>query len=224
MKSMPKLMIHWNNLIPCAIDVRTTGSNPFENDIIEIGIMAMDGFLKPADDRLPFELKIKAERHMNFDPEFISYKKLVEHLTNPSTYDPFFAADLFIKWFEHLQLREGKKFLPVAYNYPFMMPFLKFWLGTNNFDHMFDYRFRDILSLANAMNDAAAIRHHEPVFEKLDFPYICNVLGVSRGLKTPLETVHAVIECYRIMLSTRWSNSMRKHKEIDSTPSKSEHS
>ena len=175
---MPSSLINLNGDVLAAIDVETTGLDPFNDEVVQIAIVALDVNLQPVD-------------------HFCSYIRPVEHSTSTaaethkipvevldSAPDRFTLTDSLFDWYQSLELAPGKRLIPLCHNGQFDIPFVQRAIGLDVFNEIFGFPSRDSLSLANGINDRAAF-HNLPI----PFPYtglqsLCDRLGV------PLDNAH----------------------------------
>ncbi len=137
----------------CALSIKTTGGDSKKNEIIQICVFPLNHKFELAKDVTPFYADIMPRKSKHYvDHRFIR-KNRYEELLN-SAYMPQIMAELFDSWMQNkMQLRESKKILPVCYNWAFIRPFIKNWLGHLNFDNYFSHKYRDIMSVALFCND-----------------------------------------------------------------------
>lgn len=212
-------MRHINGNVICAIDIRTNGIDYLKNNIIEVAIIPLDFNLKPDGRYIPF--------NVNMIPYHISNAKFEKDAVRSDGRDHYYvasitaqlsakkkgvlpsaAADYLDDWFGDFNFGLYKRFMPLAYDYSVIKPFLRQWLGTHNCEYIFDYRYRDIMSTAMAINDGLYYRHKEAFFAKQDFDYICSTLQISRGTKSCLECAYAVAQAYHDILHLSFTPAM----------------
>ena len=192
---------NWNGNIVCVVDTETTGLDPRLNEIIQICVMPLDSNFKPRNDKLPFNLLIQPDRPENIDMAALKVNKITLADLMKFGYESLKAADLLDEYFDSLKLVPGKKIIPLAQNWPFDKEFLEMWLGTLNFQAIFDYHYRDTCSVAQYLNDRAVMRCEKPPFSKVNLSYLSSQLGVvNPAPHTALGDCQTTAAVYRGML------------------------
>lgn len=173
-------MKHLNGDLMCAIDCETTGLVAGHNDLIQVAILPLDGFLEPLKSMMPFEVLLQLKRPQNVaeDAMRVNGISLLDLATNGM--DPWQAADLLVAWFEKLQLAPGKQIVPLAQNWRFDSAFLLDWLGRETFDLLFSRRHRDTMVAAAFLNDRADFQNVPCPFPHLQLSYLAKHLNVEQ--------------------------------------------
>lgn len=170
--------VHCNGNIICAIDTETTGLEAGFNDLVQIAIVVLDENFKPNKSVPFFYTDLKPLRPDNAEARAFQVNGLsLARLINDGL-DPFAAVELFIKWFEDLNLGEGKRILPLGHNYDFDKGFLKAWLGPKNYDYMFHYEVRDSKQAVAFLTDKQWWKADELQFSKTSLTYVAGQLGI----------------------------------------------
>ena len=81
------------------------------------------------------------------------------------------VKDLFVEWFESLDLPFKKSLVPMAHNWAFESSWLKEWLGVTLYDQIWFSLARDGMLLAIAINDRAAMRGEAIPFSHVSLAY-----------------------------------------------------
>jgi len=194
-------MIHLNNNLLTAIDVETTGLDPTIHEIIQICALPLDHELNPHKHFRPFYTYLAPQNPEGADPRAtdVNRVKLAEIVL--SGLDPGQAADLFLGWFEKLQLGWNKRLVPLAHNWPFDRDFLKTWLGAKTFEYIFDPRYRDTMTAASFMNDRADWHSEAFPYPKVNLSYLAKCLGVDHeGAHDAMTDCSVTRECYKRLL------------------------
>lgn len=195
-------MKHLNNDILCSIGVRTTGPLPYHNDLNQIAVLPLTYSITPRQDILPFDLSIKPGRPENIDYETMDMKKKMFLETQQYAMDPYTAAELFEHWFDKLHMRFNKRIQVVGYNTPKCLAFIQDWLGPKNFERFFDYRHRDVVTIATFLNDHADYTGQPYVVQKVDLSYLCHTFRIETSNKTrdAMEDAMLCAELYKNMM------------------------
>jgi hypothetical protein len=151
----------------CAISIKTTGPDSRKNELVQICCFPLNSQFNLARDVVPYYTDIKPLKS-GYDHKYLKKEHYINLLNCTQT--PQTAAELFDKWMENkIKLSEDKKLLPVCYNWPLIRPFIKNWLGNENFNYYFHERFRDILPIALYCND-----YYDSIGR--DVPYLKTIL------------------------------------------------
>lgn len=196
---------HFNLQKLCAIDIITTGPDPKQNEILEICIFPLNSHYNIAETILPFNATFKPMKHwLWMNPEYIKEYKISKkrnEIAYSDGIDKSDLVDLFINWFDSkLKPVEGKKIMPLAYDWASKKPFLVKWLGQKNYDYYFHWQYRDILSMALFCNDFSDV-HCEPYrLSKVDFRYICSSLRIETDSFDTIVRCHSIAKIYELFL------------------------
>lgn len=197
-------MTHLNNNCLCALHIETYGDNPLQYGIAQICIWLLDNFIQPTKKIVPFyfDLKVSDPENIDFQTATLTKEKLLDTAINGA--DIYIAADRLDDWFQRLNLKEGKKIVPLCYNWPATRAYLYQWLGHYNFNAIFDYQYRDILSGALLVNDKKNHMAEPCIYPKTIISYIGNEHNVEISSKTDvMEKCLKIAEIYRLMLINR---------------------
>lgn len=215
-------MVHCNGNVLCAIDVETTGVNPFEHEICQIAILPVDEDLKEVTSYPAFYLNIKPERTDNITAISleVSGLKLVD-LINKGV-DPFTAEDLFTQWFEGLGLPPGKGIMPLASNWMFDRQFVQKWLGFEMFQKYFHPHYRDTQVIAiYAMDRSVAFNEPYP-FNKVGLGALGQHFGeTNEQAHDALQDCRQTVRIYRKQVYTHLA-SMRPDEVEEEVETKTE--
>lgn len=173
--------VHLNGNMFCAVDTETTGLDPEANSIIEICVLPLNSDYTVNKTVLPFCTQMQPIPGKRIDKEAMQINKIdLTHLML-NCLDAYKVADLFIEWFEKLQLPQNKRIVPIAQNWPFDRAFLISWLGVKSYELVFDRHYRDTMALALSINDIADTRN-----ERIPFPKVSlGVLSKRFGIENP---------------------------------------
>lgn len=150
-------MQHLNGHLLCAVDVETTGLIAGFHDLIQVAVLPLDAEIKPIKTVNPFYLNIRPKfpENINYEASRVNKLRVADLMKNGMDADD--AADLFVEWFENLNLplttTSCKKIMPLWSNGSFDKSFLVEWLGQDCYDSCFHFHERDTQSLALYIND-----------------------------------------------------------------------
>ncbi len=195
-------MVHLNSNLLCAIDTETTGLDHTVHEIIEIAIIPLNHDLRAHPKLMPFHLKLRPDRPEDADEKAMSCNKaelsqLILNGVNSVT-----AADMLEKWFKALPIPDGKRIVPLGYNYiAFDCLFIKEWLGPANYEYMFDHNVRDTFVVANYMNDRSYFVNEKQPFPKLRLGTVADQLLIKNPAPhTALGDAYTAALCYRALM------------------------
>jgi len=181
-------MKHLNGHLLCVVDTEVTGLIPGKHEIFEICILPLNAKLEVSREHLPFNIKIKPEKTEDIAWEVLNVTQTSFMELCNTGMDKWEAADLFVSWYEKLDLPNNKRICPLAHNWVFDKPFIQDWLGFAEFNLRFDGRYRDTMSLALAIND-----HHDSRNEPCPFPK-CNLSYLAATLKIDYDKIHTALD------------------------------
>jgi DNA polymerase III epsilon subunit-like protein len=181
--------------------LETTGRRPSYHEIIQIACVPLGPDLKPAQGLMPFYTEIKpnfperAEQQAQFRHN-IPMEQLLLHAPSQDK-----VKDLFVEWFERLDLPFKKGLVPLAHNWAFESSWLKEWLGITLFDEIWFSHARDGMLLALAINDRAAFRGEAIPFNRVGLGSLCRKFKVANpSAHDALCDALAEAEVYRALL------------------------
>lgn len=159
-------LYHANGNLLCAVDVETTGLNPSRNAIIEICVLPLLPDYTINKKLMPFDTLMKPSDGKEIDPDAMRVNKIDLPQLLLYGLDSDKVADLFLEWFEKLNLGPNKRIIPLAQNYPFDRSFIIEWLGVKTYELIFDRSFRDTMCCANFLNDVADMKNQPCPYPK----------------------------------------------------------
>ena len=201
-------MQHWNNHQMCAIEVETSGLDPFWDQILQLAIVPLDANLEQRRDVPPFNIYIKPENPTAISSAALRVNKIDIQKVVRFGHDIEKAKDLLEHWVAKLKLGttkfgNPKRILPLAHNWQFDSSFIKRWLGIEMYGEIFDSRYRDTQVAAEYLNERAAMHAEKVPYSKVNLGWLAKVHGVVN------EQAHdAVFDClttaevYRRMTQT----------------------
>lgn len=178
-------MVHWNGNQLCAIDVETTGLDPFVHEIVQICILPLDSNVVPRKDVIPFYIEIRPEFPERRDPEAMTVTKLDMNKIMERGHDREKAKDLLVEWSNKLGLpltRGGNykcKIMPLWHNGKFDYCFILGWLGVELYGELFHGLDRDTMHTTLYQNDKAAAHAEDVPFKKNKLSWVANALDIE---------------------------------------------
>lgn len=172
-------LAHLNGHLMAAFDVETTGDQPGHHEIIQIAVVPLDADLKPNPELRPFYHNIAPEfpeRAQNAASRVHGLVLADLVLNSPSSEK---VSDLFVEWFEALDLPRNKRLVPLVSNWIFEASFGRAWLGQKLFEHIFHFHPRDVMGLALGINDRAAFAGEPVPFPRVGLSYLCEQLHIT---------------------------------------------
>ncbi len=200
-------LVSLNGNLLCAIDVETTGLDPTLHDIIEICVLPLDVHFKPQklhECRL-FNMSMRPRRPENIDWAALTVNKsrYVDILNNSLDSDR--VMDLFVEWFERLNLGTNKRISPLAHNWIFDSAMIKDWIGVKTYDMIFDARYRDTMAFALAQNDSAEYRGDRCPYAKVKLSHIAAQFQIdTTDAHSALPDCRITAEVYAEMIKRHW--------------------
>jgi hypothetical protein len=192
----------------CSICIDATGSDPDHYDMTEVCVMPLDRTFDRDRRYSPISLTIKPIHDFRTTTEYYreeAYTRTHHSRARKAEYDRavvhgltyFDSSEVFENWVKKLGLG-NKRIMPLCFDWPYVSSYLKKWLSFPEFADIFDYRHRDLVSLALAENDNASYNFKDIPFPKVDFSYICTRLGMEhKALQLPImERCLAVGQAY----------------------------
>lgn len=208
-------MKHLNNNPLAIITYRTTGTNEKEFDLLEVCCLLLNKKLEPDYDIMPFLTTLKPkkftiEKHKELISEIPDVEESVKnfickdynHILDSCVngIDPDIAAELFLDWFEDLNLRENKTLMPICVNWAYGKPFLINWLSYPTFNYIFHPYYRDMMCVSLHENDKAGWLDNQTPYPKNHFQFLCSQRRVPREGNRAADNALSLAELYKKML------------------------
>jgi hypothetical protein len=191
---------HFNSNLLCTVTATLTGPRHIENDIVDICICPVNHDFTVSADFPIFYGILEPRRDGVLDTGYCprnKYEELMKYAQNP--YD---VSDQLVRWFDKIKLREGKKIMPLAYNWPVLSKFLLDWLGELDFEYVFDHQYRDLLSMATFLNDRKVWNFQLAAYPKTKLSYLASQCKVQYKKHDPVtQEGLAIMQIYKQMLS-----------------------
>lgn len=198
-------MIHWNGNQLCAIDTETTGLEPGYHEIIQIAILPLDSNIKPRRDVMPFYIEIIPDYPERADKKAMEINRLDFAKIAQRGHDREKAKDLLAEWVDGLGLPytkygNRKRVIPLGQNYAFDRSFIMSWLGTQTYEELFFYGYRDTKVAAAFLNDKAAMHAEKVPYSKTSLSWLANKHNVvNEKAHDALSDCLTTAEVYRKM-------------------------
>lgn len=205
---MAASMQHWNGHQLCAIDIETSGLDPYWNEIIQLCILPLDSNIEPRRDVMPFNIYLTPSNPGTVNVESLKINKINLETINRFGHDQEKAKDMFDHWVTKLKLPvtpygQRKRIIPLAHGWQFDSAFIKRWLGYEKFGEVFDSRYVDTMVVGAFMNDRAGMRAEKVPFSKLNLAWLSKELKLDREpTHDALQDCLATAEVYRRLLQS----------------------
>jgi len=164
-------MTHLNASVLCAVSIDLAGR---DGELIEVCVLPLDHTLEPHPELLMFDMRMKPENPKDIDWDACRPTRKEVAQIMLTGVDRHKAADMFIDWFERMQLNVRKKIVPLAYNFPPTRQVLIDWLGWSVYKDIFADNYRDVLIAAHFINDRDYVRAEPPTFSKQNLRWLAN--------------------------------------------------
>jgi DNA polymerase III epsilon subunit-like protein len=179
---MSNSMQHWNGHQLAAIDVETTGLDPFWHEIIQICIMPLDSNAVPRRDITPFYIEMRPDYPERVDKNAMTVNMLNLSKITDRGFDKEKAKDLLLDWKEKLGLPitpSGipKTIMPLGHNFIFDYTFIYAWLRDLYFE-IFSPFYRDTMQIALYLNDRQGMAGERALYNKVRLNWLCNHYGI----------------------------------------------
>ena len=194
---------HFNNNRAVAVAIKTTGSDPYFHELVQICIYPLNSKFELSKEIIPFYCDIKPLKpklNLQLNKGFLALDKYIE-IKNMAMM-PQAVADLFDDWMENkIRLINGKKLLVLAHNWCWVKQFIEGWLGPVNFNYYFHHEYRDIQTAALYCNDYSDIHALQFPYNKAGLSFIANIMRVEYN-KNDDAILHCktISEVYRGMI------------------------
>jgi len=188
-----------NNNLLAAVACKVTGKDIFRHHLCEISIIPLDFDLKYYPGYIPYSSVISCSIE-DCDFDVITKKYHLEQIV-PNGKPPSEAAEYLESWFDSLKLSPNKKLIPITHDWPFFSAFIKKWCGRHTFDYLFDWRFRDLISVASFLNDRSEFKAQEIIpYPKQDLTYIALSSEVKIDKSDTLSMANGIVDIYKKMV------------------------
>lgn len=171
-------MKHLNGKFGIAFDVRLTGKDPSQNEIIEVGALLLDQHFDIVQNSLPFQVLIRPSgSHTIADDVKISNDTLLRLTQYGQDHDT--ALDFFCRWLDRLPVNKTrygttKTYVLVGYGLHMKLPFVMKWMGADMFHSYFSEDIRDIRTAGLFMNDLTGSKMEKVPYNKTTLTWIAS--------------------------------------------------
>lgn len=200
---------HTNCNVICAIDIRVGGDDPVSSDLLEIAVLPVNHSYKLHPVLKMFQVKIRPAWKVDRKVAKLSSTNIGDFLT--SSFDSVGAFALFERWVRDMEMKSGKKLIPLVWDWGHVKPRLQNWMGELSFDHYFLNAPRDCVSVLNFMNDRSHLWGEDQEFKHPTFAQFLTHTGTELiDTNSVTSNAKALIDAYRKVLGTY----MPGHKSV----------
>lgn len=173
-----KTLISCHGHLMCTIDLETTGDDPDYHEIIQIAVVPLNSDFEPYEGLSPFYVNVAPlfPERANGKAMVANQLDLAELALNAPHPDK--VLDLFVDWFERLDLPASRRLIPLAHNWSFEDGFLRKWMGHELFHHVFHGLPRDSMEVAIHQNDKASMMGEREPYSRVSLSYLCKYFGI----------------------------------------------
>lgn len=199
---MPTSLVTMNGNVLAALDVETTGREPWTHEVCQIGVVPLDCHVQPTGK--PFYSNINPEHPELMSPEAIDAHGLTVEALSVAP-GPHAVAESMWDWFQGLNLPPGKRLIPLCHNSQFDIPFIQRWLGYELYADIFGFPTRDTQSVITGIIDRAAFKGHKevPFNGRAGLKNACSWFGIDlTNAHDALADSIATASLYRHLLSS----------------------
>lgn len=193
-------MRHLNNDVLCALAILTTGPDPKQDSVVNICLAPLDWTLSTSKTILPFNAHMTMRRN-SIDKDWVGRDKTKIIQSLKKGVDAYDVVDALEAWKEK-NIKAGKRIVPLCYDWPFIKPFLVDWMGPQTVEYLFQPKVRDLIVIANYLNDRADIRLVGLPYPKPeDFQYLAQTCDTDyKNSMDCAKECLAIIKMYNHML------------------------
>lgn len=198
-------MQHWNGNQVVAMKVWTTGIDPDIHRIWHLTMIPLDSYLVQRRDVMPLDIGISTAG-LPIDSKWGDVKKYPKAFRRSliEGFTPDTAHEIMERWIHKLGLPINKggfhqcKIMPLGFNFAVDMMFLSRWLHPRFYDLYFSPRYRDLLSIANFINDRGDLHAARVPFSKVDLRWLAKKANRPKDIgRFPLAEVLDLAATYK---------------------------
>lgn len=198
-------MQHLNSSVLASVVLDITREDPELAEPYRLCILPLDVNLDPHPALPLFDMTFQIESVQGLKRSWgrVSMGQIAK--TNLTSFDKDKITFLLQNWFYHdLNLRDGKKIIPLAHGWPRTREVLIRWLGWETFTEMFSEDVRDVKVVAHYLNDRLAVRGEPVSFAKQNLSWLAKQLHVERPTDegNPAEDCMTIGQVYKRLLQT----------------------
>jgi hypothetical protein len=186
-------MQHLNENMLCAVKCETTGLDPEKHELIEVAVLPLNGMLDIHSKFSLFNMRMRPRNidDIDYDNCRLSRKEIAECIL--LAFDKDKVAELFESWYTQMGMKEKKRIIPLAHNWPKERALLVNWLGYDTYSTIFSEDHRDIMVAAHYINDRQCVKAEPCVFNKQMLSWLAKKLFVDQ-----IQIGSATSDCYTI--------------------------
>ena len=202
-----KTMRHWNRNKLCAIAITTTGPRARYHEIIDIAVVPLGIDYDRDKEIIPFMCVIKPDYPDRADDLKCCRQTDLRRAMKQGC-DPIDAEGAFLNWKETKlrlafnKMSVQKQIIPLGHRWHDIEPFLRAWIGDENYDSVFLNEVRDTSIAGSYLSDWCAEHSERESFNRVyRMSAMCNIAGVQ--YETTKEAIHnalAVAKLYQTMI------------------------
>jgi DNA polymerase III alpha subunit (gram-positive type) len=198
---VPSGLLTLNGNLLCAIDSETTGLMSGYNELTQISIIPLNNEFEISEQYPFFSFYILPKHFDRYEIEAQKKTKITQEFLELNALDKYRVADLLDDWFTNLELPEGKRIAPLAFNWPFDKAFIEHWLGLETFNQFFLGQYRDPMVITTLLNDLAAWHGRLCPFASVSLSKVCTKLGIEYTNKhNSLDDAIATAKVYKKLI------------------------
>lgn len=169
---------HVNSSVICALDIRVGGLDASQSDLLEVCFLPLNHSFKLHTEFNLFNVKIRPSWPVDGRVAKLNADTRIPFETSP--HDGQGALTMLEYWCDKvLELKVRKQIMPLCYDWGFIKPFLRNWMGEHTFTELISESVRDIQSVMNFTNDRHAFWGDEVPYPILKESQLYKRSGIS---------------------------------------------
>ena len=195
------MMLHLNSNLLCVVTAFYTGPDIYKDDLIQLCVVPVDHNFDVSKDIPIFTANIKQVNY-GVDRDFIGQKSNKVDSIAGLGQEMCDVLDNFDMWFDGLQLKHGKKIMPLSYNYPLIRDFLIRHMEVDIYNQYFTQDYRDLLPAALFCNDRSWFHSEDYAFNKVKLSYMGSTLNIPAPASADIfAQADAILKIYKTMMT-----------------------
>ena len=201
-RKIKRFLIHANGDLCCGMNIETTGSNPNVHEIVYLTCVPLDAYFNKLQGSRTLDLYIRPER-----PDLWSDQKVrrigrdnIQKILDQGMPKER-AYEMFTNWFSELDIKPGKRIIPVAFDWLRQYPFFTKFVGENIYT---THKIRDVMVTACHQNDRADFDARQIPFPQAQrFNAVLERLGMEIDptmIKHSLYKTRMLVEAYKKLI------------------------